>query len=89
MPSYFIQHDNDWDDVIFDDDRIKYDNITFDDDINEDDYEDELDFELEDLIERPPDIYSDDHPWDRRRFKVYRFNPEIWMLNVELPDDFN
>lgn len=94
MPPNFVYFDNDWDDVIFQDDSLTYDNITFDSLNEESDEEtdqeiDEFYYELEDLIERPPDIYSDDHPWDNRINTMYRFKPEIWMLNVEMPPDYN
>lgn len=80
MSRYFIYHENEFDDVVFDDERIhieEYDEFNIKNEIEE------LE-ELEWLLEEPPDIYSDEHPWDTR-VNNYRFKPEVWMLNCIPP----
>ena len=76
MSKYFIFNDNEFDNVIFDNECIFFEaqNIMYEDE----EYEEELEW----LLEEPPDIYSNDHPWDNRYYS-YRHKPEVWMLNVE------
>ena len=84
MSRYFVYNkDFDSNIVTFNNDNIYIeDAFNTDDDVSSDDGEEDYDeHELEYLLEEPPDIYSNDHPWDTRKVS-YRNRPEIWMLNV-------
>ena len=75
----FVFFDNDFDHVVFKDYHIDY--YSDKDDLEYSYVDDEP--ELEWLLEDPPDIYSDNHPWDTLHNKKYRFRPDIWMLNID------
>lgn len=79
MSKYFLFNDNELDLIRFNTNGL--DIISDESDIECDvDYEEDVD---EWLLEEPPDIYSDDHPWDSRKYS-YRHRPDIFMLNVNL-----
>lgn len=74
----FVFNDNDFDQVVFENDYINYysDEDEFHDDI-------EPEPELEWLLPEPPDIYSNDHPWDTLHQRKYRFRPDVWLFNID------
>ena len=69
--------------IFFDNDKI----IEFDEN---DDYEEDIFDENDDFIDESidhNDIFSDDHIWDTIPTMRFRNKPEIWMINVSLPED--
>ena len=73
--------------IIFEDYKIMEldENLVFDEEHYNDD--DLIEEEYSNILNQK-DIYNDEHLWDTR-VNRYRFKPEIWMLNIELSEDYN
>lgn len=52
---------------------------------SDDEYFDEDDEYV--FIDEEHDIFDDDHPWDTRRERSFRHNPEVWLYGMESPYD--
>lgn len=80
MSNFFVYNDNEDGTIVFEDYKV----LHFEEVDEYDEHEILYDDELEYLLPVPPDIYSNDHPWDNIPNIRYRNRPDIWMLNINI-----